>query len=201
MSVPCSSLPVLALSSQTLLLTRPTIRALHQFPVQHKLSIHCVDDFRVGSGTKASGCDGSNSAERETPREALPTMSTLLLTGWNRTALTPPPPAMKPLAAAPPPHGMRRMHRPVATLHNPTAGPCTSRCTLQAREEDAASVHGYTGTIRARSKVELKRERACRPGRRMRGVCTLTPVHYEQTDRDRVARPGRRIRGVCTYGE
>jgi hypothetical protein len=39
-----------------------------------------------------------------------------------------------------------------------------------------------------------------RPGaRRVRRVCTGTPVHCEPTVRERVARPGKRMRRVCTY--
>jgi hypothetical protein len=33
----------------------------------------------------------------------------------------------------------------------------------EAREEDAASAYGYTGTLRTSTQVELKRRRALRP--------------------------------------
>jgi hypothetical protein len=39
------------------------------------------------------------------------------------------------------------------------------------------------------SQAELKSERGTRPGKRMRRVCTGTPVNYAQTIRGRVARP------------
>jgi len=47
-----------------------------------------------------------------------------------------------------------------------------------AREEDAASVHGYTSTL-----WQTVREQVVRSGRSMRRVCAGTPVHYEQAVR------------------
>jgi hypothetical protein len=57
------------------------------------------------------------------------------------------------------------------------------------REEDAASVHGYTRTLCANSQGggcgECARVHwytmSNQSGGRMRRVCTGTPVHYEQT--------------------
>jgi hypothetical protein len=53
----------------------------------------------------------------------------------------------------------------------------------QAREGDAAaaSVYGYTGTQSANLEVERDSQRVATRGRRMRRVCTGTPVHHEQT--------------------
>ena len=58
------------------------------------------------------------------------------------------------------------------------------------REEDAASVQGYTGTLWANSQGEgavrvHRYTMSKQSGRRMRRVCKGTPVQYEQTFRTR----------------
>ena len=52
-----------------------------------------------------------------------------------------------------------------------------------------------TGTSKALP-VDAAKGTRVRPGRRMRRVCTGTPVHCENTVMERVARPGRRLRRV-----
>jgi hypothetical protein len=54
----------------------------------------------------------------------------------------------------------------------------------QAREKHAASVHGCTGTPLVDTEVELKRERAARPGRTASVFgCTGTTEHHKRTAR------------------